>query len=150
MQVSSNFSCLLHISYRNTNVPPLQALLLAYSTGVMNNTSVWKCWCVSENHRGEEQWRQPLSEDDGSWRWACPPAACVCGEPESYSMFGKKGQQDGERQEGRYRKWMEGECFPMEKRCARIQTEYCRASWQRKPLWLMDGDWICVQMSLTH
>lgn len=103
--------------------PPSQASLLGYGAGVMNNISLWKCWCVPGNHRGEERWRQPLSKEDGSWQWACPPAAWACGEPGSYNVFGKTGARDGERQEGRYRKWMASECLPMEKWCARIQTE---------------------------
>lgn len=115
-----------HLPTSGTQTCPFsEPSLLGYRAGVINKKygCVWKCWCVSEDHRGEELWRQPLSEEAGSWRWACPLAAWVCGEPGSYKGFGKEGEQGRDRQEGRYRKRMGSECLPTEKRCAGLAAE---------------------------
>lgn len=136
---------------RNTNVSLSHSSLLGYRAGMMNNMGVCGSVGVCQRISGEKSCGvSPSQREAWSWRWACPLAAWVCGEPGSYKAFGKEGEQEGERQEGRYRKRMGSECLPMEKRCAGIVTECCRGPADKESLYDSWTDCLRLQMSLTH
>lgn len=108
-------------------------------TDVINHIGVWKCWCVSWNHLGEEQWRQPLSEEDNAGHARLLPGSG--GNLGVHSMWQWVRQRQGETGILSDRGvWLGNH------RCERIcwdtNNTNTRFSQRRKPLWFIHVD--CV------